>query len=398
MKKTIYILLLSALGLLFSCGKQDTVYKQFVVDGGRIYPAKPVNAVASAGFCRILVRWEAPMDPSLRTAKLFWDNYTQSREFNYSDYPDGVIETVIDNLEDRAYTFNIVNYDGAGNASLSEEVTTSPFGDGWLVSHAERSLVSALVDEFSGNATVTMTQGTDEMVATKFRYRKNNGETVESEVLKPEDNVIVIPDVMPGKSFEFISAYCPSEGVDTVWASSWSKSRVPFCYNVDRSRASVTVTSGQVRDAFYPSLILDGIKDDGACRWFSSNAASNRNTFPKILVIDTHLTGANMMTFTNFTFYMDPAADAQTRRYIRAVNVYVSETALSPDDSNYSRNWGEPVLSVSLNQNEAVQSFVATEQKTGRYVAIVFRNSYNSSGFIDLWEFEAHGFLEADID
>ena len=398
MKKSIFILLISVTGFLFSCAKQDTVYKQFIVEGGRIYPAKPINAVATAGFRRIKVNWEAPMDPSLRTAKLYWDNYTQVRDFDYSNYSDGLVETVIENLEDRAYTFNIINYDSDGNASLAEEVTASPFGDGWLVSHAERSLVSALVDYDSGNAKVTMTHGTDEMAATRFRYTKSNGEVVESGNLKPEDNVIVLPDVKPGKSFEFISAYCPKDGIDTVWAASWSKAPVPFCYNVDRKVSTVSVTSGQIRDAFTPSLILDGIKDNGDSRWFSSNAASNRNVFPKILVIDTHLTGDKMMTFTDFTFYMDPADDAQTRRYIRAVNVYVSETALNPNDSNYSKNFGDPVLSTSLNQNEAVQTFSATQKKAGRYVAIVFRNSYNSSGFIDLWEFEAHGYDASNVD
>ena len=36
------------------------------------------------------------MDPSLRTAKVFWDNRTQSRDFNYADYPAGKLEATID--------------------------------------------------------------------------------------------------------------------------------------------------------------------------------------------------------------------------------------------------------------------------------------------------------------
>jgi hypothetical protein len=47
-----------------------------------------------------------------------------------------------------------------------------------------------------------------------------------------------------------------------------------------------------------------------------------------------------------------------------------------------------------MTQNEPVQEFVPASPKAGRYIAIVFRNSYNSTGFIDLWEFEAFGYVE----
>ena len=60
---------------------------------------------------------------------------------------------------------------------MAAEITTSPFGDSWLVSHAERSVVSTEMDGTS--ARVTLGSLTDEVVATKFRYLKTTGETVE---------------------------------------------------------------------------------------------------------------------------------------------------------------------------------------------------------------------------
>ena len=399
MNKFYYILTSVLLSCLVSCAKQDTVYKEFVVNGGRVYPAKVVNASVAAGYQRIIISWEAPMDPSLKSAKLFWDNRTQSRDFEYSDYPSGRIETTVEDLEDRSYTFEIVNYDAAGNSSLAEELTTSPFGDGWLVSHADRSVSSALVNYDTGVATVTMTNATDEMVLTKIRYVNTNGETVESEEIPADKNVIEITDAQQGKFFEYKSAYIPDGGVDVVWSANWLKSNFPFCYNVDRKSATVTVTANQIRESFVPSLILDGIKDNGDSRWYSSNAASYRSIFPKIILIDTHLTGNNAMTFTHFKFYEDPDPDGQTRRYIRSVNIYVSDTKFNVDaGSNFSTTFGEPVLSKSLNQLDAEQLFTAATAKSGRYIAIVFRSSYNSTGFIDLWEFEAYGYCENKLN
>jgi hypothetical protein len=244
-------------------------------------------------------------------------------------------------------------------------------------------------------ARIQMGKATDEAAVTKFRYVNNSGQTVETKVyLTSDKDEIILPDAKKWEYFEYQSAFCPAGGIDTVWTSNWIRSPYPIATNVDGNVATVSVTANQIRDNFKPELILDGINDDSNSRWFSSNAAAYRNKFPKILVIDTKLSGDNAQTFNHFIFYQDPDPDGQTRRYIRAVNVYVSDTKFNPDNTNYARDFGEPVLQATLNTNDAVQEFTPDVLQSGRYVAIVFRNSFNSTGFIDLWEFEAFGYVE----
>lgn len=394
MKRILYIV--AAALALASCAKQDTIYKEFIKSGGIIYPAKPINVSADRGYQRIVLKWDAPMDPSLRTAKVFWDSNTKSQEFNYADYPSGSISTVIDELEDRSYTFSVVNYDADGNKSLATEITTSPFGESWLVSHAERTVKFARMD--GNDAVVTMNKPTDEVAVTKFRYLNTQGETVEGCPVLGTENEVRLPGAAKSKYIELQSAYCSPEGIDTVWTGNWFRSDDPIAFRVDDSRATVSVTANQIRENFTPDKILDGIYDDGESRWFSSNAAQYRNIWPKILVIDTRLAGQAAMTFNKFVFYQDPDPDGQTRRYIRSVNVYVSNNKFNPDDSDYTKNFGEPVLSVSLNQVDARQEFVPEAKVAGRYIAIVFRNSYSGSGFVDLWEFDAFGYVLADAE
>ena len=391
-----YFLLFSFLCIFASCGKQDSVYKEFVQEGGLIYPAKPINVEASRGYQRIVLKWDKPMDPSIRTARVFWDNYTHSKDFSYSDYPEGSIQTVIDDLEDRSYTFDVVNYDADGNKSLAEEITTSPFGESWLVSHAERMVKFSKVE--GTDLIVTLKKPTDEVAVTKFRYTNSKGEVVERGRVLSTENEIVLPDAMAGKYFEVQSAYCASEGIDTVWTGNWVRTEEPSATNVDRTRASVSVTSNQIRESFRPDLVIDGIKDNPSSRWYRSNNRDYRNVFPKILVIDTKEIGDNVKTFNKFVFYQDPDPDGQTRRFIRSVNIYVSDTKFNPDDTNFSKNFGEPVVSGSLNQVDAVQELVPETRVAGRYIAVVFRSSYNSNGFIDLWEFEAFGYAAALTD
>lgn len=122
--------------LAVSCGGQDEIYKEWVKKGGYDYPAKAINLSSVIGYQNVIVNWEKPMDPAVRTATLFWDNYAKSIDVDYADYPDGKVSIEVGELEDRSYTFDIVNYDDVGNKSLAAEITVSPYGDGWMVSRS----------------------------------------------------------------------------------------------------------------------------------------------------------------------------------------------------------------------------------------------------------------------
>jgi len=393
MKKILYLAFISAIALAASCAKQDTVYKDFVKEGGYIYPAKPINTSAEQGYQRIFLKWEAPMDPSLRTAKVFWDNRTKSLEFNYSDYPDGKLEVVIDNLEDRSYTFNIVNYDAEGNASLSTEITTAPFGESWLVSHADRSVTSAKMD--GDNARIVMTKSTDEMVATKFRYQKKDGTIVELGSMLPDENEFILEDAMKGKIFEYKSAYLPANGKDVVWATSWTKSPDPILFQLDVSNWKVKATNGQEFSSYTADKIFDGIISSSN-RWHSSRTSSTAKIFPKILAIDTQSEAGNEVSIASLVLYQS-SADA-TYRYIRDLTIYIGDKPYDPNDSNYEENFGEPVFSKTMTRSESEQTINIKPSKVGRYMALVFTNSYNTNGYIDLWELVPYGYIASEAE
>ena len=181
--------------LAVSCGGQDEIYKEWVKKGGYDYPAKAINLSSVIGYQNVIVNWEKPMDPAVRTATLFWDNYAKSIDVDYADYPDGKVSIEVGELEDRSYTFDIVNYDDVGNKSLAAEITVSPYGDGWMVSRSERTVTSARME--GRDAKIVMSKATDEMVATRFRYKNLQDEWVESEtVLKPGENEVTFKDAM----------------------------------------------------------------------------------------------------------------------------------------------------------------------------------------------------------
>lgn len=393
-----YLSILLTVGVavaLFSCGGQDEIYKEWVKKGGYDYPAKAVNLSSVIGYKSVIINWEKPMDPAVTTATLFWDNYASSQSIDYADYSDGKVSMEVGNLEDRSYTFDIVNYDAVGNKSLAAEITVSPYGDSWMVSRSERTVTSARMD--GRDAKIVMSKATDEMIATRFRYKNLQDEWVECEtILKPGENEVTFPNAMRGKRFEYSSSFCPAAGKDTVW-SHWTKSVDGISYALDGKRWNVAVTKNQYFGINVADNIFDGNKDLSAFSWHSSKSDATKNIFPKILSVDTQKAFGEEYSFTRFEFYEHP--DQPTLRYIKDIVIYVGSTYYDPDDNDYLNHYGIPFIGTQFSTEGKVSTASATQGASGRYFSIVFKNSWNTKdGFIDLWELVPYGYIPSQAD
>lgn len=380
---------------LSSCGGQDEIYKEWVKKGGYDYPAKAINLSSVIGYRSVIINWEKPMDPAVTTATLFWDNYASSQSIDYADYPDGKVSMGVGNLEDRSYTFDIVNYDAVGNKSLAAEITVSPYGDSWMVSRSERTVTSSRMD--GRDAKIVMSKATDEMVATRFRYKNLQDEWVECEtILKPGENEVTFPNALRGKRFEYSSSFCPAAGKDTVW-SHWTKSVDGISYALDGKRWNVAVTKNQYFGINVADNIFDGNKDLSAFSWHSSKSDATKNIFPKILSVDTQKAFGEEYSFTRFEFYEHP--DQPTLRYIKDIVIYVGSTYYDPDDNDYLNHYGIPFIGTQFSTEGKVSTASATQGASGRYFSIVFKNSWNTKdGFIDLWELVPYGYIPSQAD
>lgn len=393
-----YLSILLTVGVavaLSSCGGQDEIYKEWVKKGGYDYPAKAVNLSSVIGYKSVIINWEKPMDPAVTTATLFWDNYASSQSIDYADYPDGKVSMGVGNLEDRSYTFDIVNYDAVGNKSLAAEITVSPYGDSWMVSRSERTVTSARMD--GRDAKIVMSKATEEMVATRFRYKNLQDEWVECEtILKPGENEVTFPNALRGKRFEYSSSFCPAAGKDTVW-SHWTKSVDGISYALDGKRWNVAVTKNQYFGINVADNIFDGNKDLTAFSWHSSKSDATKNIFPKILSVDTQKAFGEEYSFTRFEFYEHP--DQPTLRYIKDIVIYVGSTYYDPDDNDYLNHYGIPFIGTQFSTEGKVSTASATQGASGRYFSIVFKNSWNTKdGFIDLWELVPYGYIPSQAD
>lgn len=374
------------LGSVVSCTSQDDIYKEFIKDGGYIYPAKAANITSETGFQKVTLFWPVPKDPSLRSARVYWDNYTDSLDLNYSDFSDTVSVTIT-NLADRSYTFDIVNFDKLGNKSIAAEKSATPYGMNWLSTHEERQFKHAWVD--GTTATVQLTESTSEMVATKFRYKNLDGEWVEfGPRMTPREVNFKLTNAMRGKYFEFSSGFLPSDGRDTAWME-WTKSSYPIVYPLDTKDWTVTATTGGTMGENTPDKIFDGIADANH-RWHSTEG----NNFPKILSIDTNCEAGKEPTYKTFSMARNPK---MSYRYIFNFQIFTGNEPFNPDEKNFASVFGTPICNSLLNWGDNPGSRNCT-MESGRYIAIVFTNSRNKQGYLDLWELTVWGYIEADAN
>lgn len=393
MKRITYFIAFSAMAMtsMLSCDKQDDTYRQYIVPGGYNYPAKAAEVTAKSGYQRVDISWATPLDPAVKTVKVYWDSKRDSMTVNYADAVDGYVTAHVNGLEERSYTFDVVNFDANGNRSLASEITVSPYGDGWLSTHAERRVYSAVMK--GGDALVSLGTPVDEMVYTRFRYKNSAGETVISDPIPMDSTDVYLADALKGKFFEYQSAYCPKNGLDVVWNQNWIKSNDPIYYNLVDDGWTFSVTKNQTRSSEYgPEKMFDGSLDT---RYYSSTSTSYRKTFPKIVSIKTNAPVDDIPTVVGINFIQHQTESKS--RFVRAYNFYVSDTEFNPNDPNYLDTYGAPVLEASLKQDEAEQVRNFSPVK-GTDMAIVFKSSYSTNGFIDVLECEILGYVESNAN
>lgn len=393
MKKNLYFLLSLCIAVgLFSCKNQDEIYQEFVTKSGYVYPQKTSDVVIYSGYKRVKLEWNLPKDPSVRTAKVYWNNKTEVADIDYANYTRDRVELFIEGLEERTYTFELVNFDANGNSSMMTEVTASPYAENWLLSHAERSIVSAQLD--GTVAEIVTGFGTDEMIATRFRYINTEGETIQlDQLLDTENNRIMLPNAQIGKRFEFSSSFCPANGLDTIW-NIWMKSVNPISGLLDCRDWGVEVTENQVWDEnFLPANVFDGVigRDN---RWCSAQGSIS-NVFPKIMVVDA---GKDTYHINRVSLYQDQVT--LNRRFGNSVEIYWGNESFDPDAGTaYASSPGfAKAIANGTFVNTTFWFSTATwtknwaENQNFRYMAIVWKNSRSGSGYIDLWELEFYGY------
>lgn len=370
--------------LVQACKDQDSIYKEFIIANGRTYPQKADSLKILTGYERVRLQWRKAVDPTVISARVYWNNYTDSLDINLADYPDTVHVDIAGLGRDNDYTFYVVTFDQDGNRSIPVEISGGPYSDAYIQNCYDRTYKEVTRDkDYMG--TILFGSKTTDLLYTEVEYMTMSG-AVDTVRIYPDQMSVSCPDVKPGEYFHFRSVFKPKDGMDEIFHD-WQLSTDAFPILIMCPRDGWIADS---RNGYHPwkdggdinqgggspAMVLDGNINTG---WHSK--ANPLAPLPQVLTVD-------MLQETNVAkLVIKFHLDATKGRYIKDVVVYLSDTELPAEEPD--ETWPLPVASAQYDGTSPSFEILLPEGSAGRYLALVFPNSTTRT-YINFMELEVY--------
>ena len=265
------------LTVLTACKKMDSNYKKFIVYGGITYVGPATSAVAYSGHNRVKVSWLRSGDPNVSKARIFWNNNTDSVEFDIPPTGD-TINYIINNLPEKSYSFIIRTYDGKGNSSVPIALLSSSYGENYQSSLLNRSINLSTLDitdkvsiEWGG---ADISNGAYE---TEVKYTDNLG-NIKNQRFPTNVSTSTISDIKPGTRFLYRTAFKPDSLSIDDYFTDYAESGD---FNIDKKGWKIIAYSTQHDDG--DNAVANFIDGTDATRWHT-NASTSK--YPHFATID----------------------------------------------------------------------------------------------------------------
>lgn len=365
-----YIAFLAGMGFLFSsCEDADSTFRDFIVEGGLVYPGSATSPIAHPGKNQVLITWLKGTDPSVSSAKVFWDNYTDSVSVPVPPGAD-TIRVLIEDLVEKPYSFQIVTYDDQGNASVPVELLSAAYGDKYQASLLSRPIELIMLNV---NDTVTLQWGSADIangaVFTEVKYLDQQ-DKLRIDRFPVSDETSLITTLKSGTGFEYRTVFLPdSLSIDTFYTEFEQSGSFAFDKE-DWDIVDFSSNHGGAANSVWN--VIDGT--DGT-RWHSLSGGGS--SYPHHVTIDM---GA-VRTITQFGVWRTTFENGGDDRAPDVIQFLVSEDNVTWVDL------GEFDFNRFINGEQVYQM---PEGTVGRYFKLVGVSGPQDTNFV-LGEISAYG-------
>ena len=202
-----------------SCDDFMDVHKEYIEGGEIIYAPKPDTINFIAGKGRILFNCRTYNAPNVRSIDIYWNDGLDSLivpvelKTGYDS-----ISVILDNMEEKSYTFDVRTTDNFGHKSLYLTDFGTSYGEIYQSRLSDRRIKTVSLSDKGG--TVIWFFVPNNLISSEIRYTKNDGS--QSVAITPSTkNEVLLPDIKPDSSIEYRSLFIPeAEAIDT-FATSW---------------------------------------------------------------------------------------------------------------------------------------------------------------------------------
>ena len=218
-KKTTYLLII-LIGIFgFACDSMDDIHKDFTEGGEKVYPGRVDSLKIYPGHGRVKLSWLLVSDQNITSCKVYWSNGTKSKEVPVikTPYVDTII-TIIDQLEEGIYSFDVYSLYSDGAMSVKEEKIGTVYGENYINSLNNRYLSNSSYNAETNKATLTWGISPINSIGSEIKYKdmSNNEKTKKISV---EDLKTEIGEIALGTVIEQRTMYVPEAlSIDTFYS------------------------------------------------------------------------------------------------------------------------------------------------------------------------------------
>ncbi|WP_158640551.1 DUF4998 domain-containing protein [Anseongella ginsenosidimutans] len=284
-------LALAAWGLT-ACSEMDDTYDDFLEGGEIIYVQGADSLRIHPGYNRIQLSWLALSDPTVTKAKIYWNNRRDSLEIPVQKTA-GVdtMNVMIENLEERIYSFEIYTYDNEGHSSVPTVGTGESFGDKYKNSLLPRLTMSALYAEETDTLEIIWGPVDPTAIAAELAYTDTLGNprilVLPTEQTGDDTTWITDYDHSAEGRFRLRSVYLPHPmSIDTFYTEAKDIKVYGPPTPFDRTGWVATASSYDGRNGRtdrLPGATLDGVNTTGSI-WV--NQISPQTEYPHWIAVD----------------------------------------------------------------------------------------------------------------
>lgn len=256
---------------IFSCTSSDE-YLKFVEGGEVSYTGKIDSLKIFSGRERVRLEGLIISDPKVSELRVYWNTKKDSVviPINRTSGVD-VVSTIIENLSENIYNFEVKTFDAKGNSSIIQNVTTQTYGARYQASLTDRKIISS---SLSSSLSLTIDFATMDLTtgafATEIVY--TDGLNVEHTITVPvTQNQLVVSNYKIGSQFKQRSLFLPNKTcIDTFSTDFVTKvpEVIDYTYLIKNNKKPFEAEAGS------PSATFVNLKD-----WVTNAAAKPANGY-----------------------------------------------------------------------------------------------------------------------
>lgn len=200
------------------CRKQDHFYSEYIADGEIIYVGKLKGIRAHAGHDRLMLSGELPVDHTIQSVKVWWNDGRDSLVMPVDPASIGdSLRIMLEDLDEAMYLLQLITFDNKGNTSVRSQIEGRVYGQEYISTLLERPLGSIEYNHNRLNMEWLGAEGT--AIGTEVEYT-NTANVNTSIVVPPDEMTTAITDYLPGTTIRHRTLFKPDTlAIDTFYTA-----------------------------------------------------------------------------------------------------------------------------------------------------------------------------------